>query len=118
MITNQFVLLAFGLTICLIVMTVLIKLHDYARIIHHGPLTPQEQDRLFLRDAEFNDIVYESKPMPNTIRCECGTLMDYISIDLGYSCRNPECALHIDESFPKVTASEQEFFEMVAETGY
>jgi len=42
-------------------------------------------------------VAFEVKTMPDTIPCEvCGNTMDFVSQELGYSCRNGGCILHIN----------------------
>jgi hypothetical protein len=43
--------------------------------------------------------VVELKEWPETRDCDyCDDLMDLVSIETGYSCRNPECTLHMEGS--------------------
>ena len=41
-------------------------------------------------------LLIEPKNMPDTFMCErCVDIMEFVSIDLGYSCNNPGCDLHM-----------------------
>ena len=33
---------------------------------------------------------------PEVQLCACGAPMTFVSIELGYSCTNPECVMHVD----------------------
>jgi transposase len=42
-------------------------------------------------------LIIEPKRMPNTIPCpECGNKMDWISVELGYSCRTDSCPMQVE----------------------
>ena len=43
-------------------------------------------------------VAVEAKLLPDTLDCEvCGNIMDYVSEELGYSCRNGSCTLHVSK---------------------
>ena len=61
-------------------------------------LTIQERKEL-MRDvtitADKSKTIIEPKVMPATIECgHCGGQMDFVSIEIGYTCRNEDCFLH------------------------
>ena len=35
---------------------------------------------------------------PEVQSCDCGSPMRLVSIELGYSCTDPECVMHIEKS--------------------
>jgi len=44
-------------------------------------------------------VIEEATHWPETMTCsECGGVLDFISIELGYSCKNPECVCHLQEA--------------------
>jgi len=51
-------------------------------------------------DLIINGREFDVKPTyPDVIACEnCGEPMEFVSIELGYSCSNDECPLHMVET--------------------
>jgi hypothetical protein len=45
-------------------------------------------DKLIAGEAKYTD----------TMTCECGCQMVFISLELGYSCPDPECILHMEDA--------------------
>jgi len=52
-------------------------------------------------DAFIGEAAYDMHlSLPDNLTCEvCGGQMDFVSIDLGYSCRNAECVAHMEGVF-------------------
>jgi hypothetical protein len=42
-------------------------------------------------------LIIEPKRMPDTIPCpECNNKMDWVSVELGYSCRTEDCPMQVE----------------------
>lgn len=55
--------------------------------------------RDFNARVEDSILTGEAKRLPSTIACDgCGSAMRFVSVELGYSCINPDCSLHIEEA--------------------
>ena len=57
-------------------------------------------------------VAFEMKTMPDTMECgACGGTLEFISVELGYSCRNENCILHFN-------SHEEEYFDEGVTQGY
>lgn len=81
-----------------------------------------QERKQIMRDAVVTSVeggvAFEAKAMPDSIPCDvCGEEMAFVSIELGYSCPNPDCELHYGNS-PELAEDVEEFDAEGVTKGY
>lgn len=58
----------------------------------------RRKEKAIMCDVKTAEAVYQVKEIPEQITCDkCGSSMELVSIELGYSCINASCPLHMEQ---------------------
>lgn len=93
----MYALVGLSAALVLIFVSAVIKQPSPVRV-----MSPVEEGAFELtHDAFIGDAIYDMHlSLPDNMTCDvCGGQMDFVSIDLGYSCRNVGCVAHMEEAF-------------------
>lgn len=90
----MYALVGLSAALVLIIVSAVIKQPSPVRV-----MSPAEEAKFEVEhDAFIGDAIYDTHlSLPDNMTCDvCGGQMDFVSIDLGYSCRNVGCVAHME----------------------